>query len=103
LAGGWHQVAELDPKRPDFFRTNRPMILGCHTPWYAGMDVWFPRLNKTFRFKTLTGGFHGSTEGELDTVNLAGDGVRPGDWFLVHVLKPGVRVTVANGMVWTRR
>jgi hypothetical protein len=66
------------------------------------MDVWFPRLNKTVRFRTLTGGFHGSTEGELDAVDLAAEGIRPGDWFLIHMLKPGLQVTVVNCMVWTR-
>jgi len=100
LAVGWHQVSELDPKRPDFFRTNRPMLAGSQTPWYQGMNVWFPRLNKTFRFKTLTGGFHGSTEATLDGVGLAAEGIRPGDWFVIHFLQPGMKVTILNAMVW---
>lgn len=100
LAAGWHQVTELDPQRPAFFRTNRPMLGGSQTPWYWGMSVWFPRLNKTFRFNKLTGGFHGCTEGEFDQVNLAAEGVKPGDWFLIHFLQPGMKVTLPVTMSW---
>ncbi len=102
LANGWHQVSELDPKRPNFFRTTRPMMFGSETQWYAGMEIWFPRLNKTFRFKDLTGGFHMCTEGTLDNADLAAEGVKPGDWFVVHFLKPGLKVSLVNSINWTR-
>lgn len=102
LAVGWHQVTELDGKQPNFFRTNRPMLAGSCSPWYAGMSVWFPRIAKTFRFEDLTGGWHHSTDAILHDVDLAAEGVQEGDWYLVHFVEPGMQVHVANVLQWQR-
>ena len=101
LVVSWHQVTEMDPQRPGFFRTNRPLLAGSCTPWLWGMRAWFPRLDKTFTFEKLTGGFHTSTEGVMHEVNLAAAGVQPGDWFVVHFVQPGMTVTLPATRSWT--
>ena len=105
LVTSWHEVKVLPADRPNVVRTNRPMVDHGNTPWYAGMKLWFPERGKTYTIKQVNevgGGYGGDTVELVDNVNLAAEGIQVGDWYVIHALQPGQRVTVANDFCWRR-
>ena len=99
----WHQVTELPPDRPNVIRTWRPMVDHANGPWYHGLKVWFPERGRTYTIRRVNevGGGHGGDLAELvEDVNLADDGIRPGDWYVIYAVQPGLRVSVANDASW---
>ena len=105
FAAGWHQVARLDPGRPNSLKTNRPFSAGINTSWLHGLKVWFPKAGKTYTFKQTdsSNGTDGAMDLELvEDVDLAAEGVELGDWFAVYAIEPGLRVTVPAEFAWRR-
>ncbi len=105
FAAGWHQVAQLDPERPNSLKTNRPFSAGINTSWLHGLKVWFPKLGETYTFKTTDScnGTEGAMDLELvEDVDLAAEGVKLGDWFTVYAIEPGLEVTVVAELAWRR-
>ncbi len=99
FATSWHQVTVLPEDRPNVIRTNRPMVDHGNTPWYRGMRLWFPELDRLFTIREVNevgGGFGGDTVELVEDVDLADEGVREGDWYVIYGIQPGLRVTVAN-------
>ena len=71
----------------------------ANTPWYAGMNLWFPERGRTYTIKQvneLGGGYGGDTVELAGDVDLASDGIQPGDWYAIHAIRPGLRVNVAS-------
>ncbi len=96
---GWHQVTELPPDRPNVIRTWRPMVDHGNTPWSNGLKPWFPERDKLYTIKKVNpvgGGFGSDTVEWVQNVNLAGQGIRLGDGYVIYGIRPGPRVTVAN-------
>jgi hypothetical protein len=105
LAVSWHEVKILPADRPNVLRTNRPLVDHSNSPWYAGMKAWFPERGQTFTIKqtnAVGGGYGGDLVEMAGEVNLAAEGIREGDWFVVYALQPGQRVTVAGDFSRTR-
>ncbi len=101
----WHQVSVLPADRPHVLRTWRPMVDHGNGPWYHGLKAWFPERGRTYtiaKVNAVGGGYGGDTL-ELDgAVNLAADGIKVGDWYVIHGVEPGRRVMVANELCWRR-
>ena len=105
FAVSWHEVTELPPDRPNVIRTWRPMVDHGNSPWYGGMMLWFPERGKTYTMKAVNevGGGHGGDLVELvEDVNLAAEGITPGDWYVIYGVRPGLQVNVANDFSWRR-
>jgi len=105
LATSWHQVTELPADRPDTLRTWRPMVDHGNSPWYRGLAAWFPERGKTYRIQSTNavgGGYGGDTLTLVGGANLAADGIRVGDWYVIYGVEPGCRVTVHNDLSWRR-
>ena len=105
FAAGWHQVTTLDPERPNRLKTNRTFSAGINTSWLHGLKVWFPKLGKTYTFKTTdsSNGTRGAVDLEVvENVSFAADGVELGDWFTVYAVEPGLRITVPGEFVLRR-
>ncbi len=101
----WHEVMVLPADKPNVIRTNRPMVDHGNNPWYCGMKLWFPERGKTYTIKQVNevGGGHGGDTVELvEKVSLAAEGIRVGDWYVIHAVSPGQRVSVANDFCWRR-
>jgi hypothetical protein len=105
FAVSWHEVTELPADRPNVIRTWRPMVDHGNSPWYNGLRIWFPERQQTYTIRTVNevGGGHGGDTVELvEQVNLREQGIRPGDWYVIHGIRPGLRVSVANDAAWRR-
>ncbi|OGV63420.1 MAG: hypothetical protein A3K19_30780 [Lentisphaerae bacterium RIFOXYB12_FULL_65_16] len=105
FAVSWHEVTELPADRPNVIRTWRPMVDHGNGPWYGGLKLWFPERGKTYTMKKVNevgGGFGGDTVELVEDVNLAADGIKPGDWYVIYAVRPGLRVHVANDFAWRR-
>lgn len=103
FAAGWHQVAFLDGKRPNVLKTHRPMVKFGNLPWYEGCKAWFPGRGKSYVIKEteeVGGGFGGCVLELEDSVNLAADGIRPGDWYVIYAIEPGLSVSVPADFTW---
>lgn len=101
----WHQVTELPADKPNTLRTWRPMVDHGNGPWYRGLKLWFPERNKLYTIKTTNevGGGYGGDRAELvENVNLAAEGIKPGDWYVIYAVQPGLKVRVANDFAWRR-
>jgi hypothetical protein len=101
----WHQVTELPADRPNVIRTWRPMVDHGNSPWYNGLPLWFPERNQTYTIKRVNevgGGYGGDTVELVESANLSAAGIRPGDWYVIYAVRPGLRVTVANDVAWRR-
>jgi len=105
FATGWHQVTELNAEGPNSLRTNRTFSAGANTSWVWGLKVWFPRTDKRYTFKRTdsTSGTSGAALLEVaEDVDLAAEGVKVGDWFVVYAVEPGERVTVHSSVSWRK-
>lgn len=105
FATSWHEVTELPADRPNVIRTWRPMVDYGNSPWYQGMTLWFPECDRGYTIKRVNevgGGVGGDTVELMGDVNLAADGIQPGDWYVIYGIRPGLRVTVANDLCWRR-
>ncbi len=105
FAAGWHQVSRLDPDRPNSLKTNRPFSAGINTSWILGLKVWFPGIGQTYTFKQTdsANGTEGAMDLELvEDVDLAAEGVKLGDWFVVYAIEPGLEVTVPGELALRR-
>jgi len=103
FAAGWHQVAFLDEERPNVLKTHRPMVKFGNLPWYEGCKAWFPERGKTYVIKdteAVGGGFGGCVLELEDSANLAADGIRPGDWYVIYAIEPGLSVSVPADFTW---
>jgi len=101
----WHQVTTLPADRPNVLRTNRPMVDHGNNPWYHGLKIWFPERGKTFTIKNVNrvgGGYGGDTLEVVEDINLAAQGIRLGDWYVIYGVEPGRKVSVANDFSWRR-
>jgi hypothetical protein len=81
------------------------MVDHGNAPWYCGLNVWFPERDRTYTIKAVNevgGGYGGDTLELADGVDLAADGVRVGDWYVIHAIRPGLQVTVPNDFSWRR-
>jgi len=104
FAASWCQALQLPAKGEgrNTLRTNRPLRAGANTPWPQGLKVWFPKIDKTYTFKRTdpASGITGGTLIELvEDVDLVAAGVKLGDWFVIYVIEPGMRVNVAGEVV----
>ncbi|MBI2300353.1 MAG: hypothetical protein HYU66_15640 [Armatimonadetes bacterium] len=103
FATSWHQVIEMPADRPSVLRTHRPMVDHGNSPWYNGLSLWLPERGKLYTIKRTNevgGGLGGDTV-ELDgAADPAADGVTVGDWYVIHAVRPGLRVAVANDFAW---
>ncbi len=105
FAESWHEVTVLPEDRPNTIRTWRPMQDHANTPWYGGTFAWFPQHGKTFEIDHVNergGGFGGDTVTLRGDVNVAAEGIEVGDWYIIHAIRPGLRVTVPNDLCWRR-
>ncbi|OGV67642.1 MAG: hypothetical protein A3K19_14670 [Lentisphaerae bacterium RIFOXYB12_FULL_65_16] len=106
LVAGWHQVTLIDPKKPNVLKTNRPLTSGSNSPWYWGMKAWFPERGVTAVIKGVAtepdAPWNCTTLTAEDGFDLAAKGIQPGDWFVVHFLEPGLKVTLPNAVVWRK-
>jgi len=105
FAVSWHEVTELPADRPNVIRTWRPMVDHGNSPWYGGMKLWFPERGKTYTMKAVNavgGGVGGDRVELVEDANLAAEGIKPGDWYVIYGVRPGLRVTVANDFAWRR-
>ncbi len=103
FAESWHEVTRLPEDAPNTIRTWRPMQDHANTPWYGGTFAWFPTHGKTFEIDHVNergGGWGGDTVTFRDDVNLAAEGIEVGDWYIIHAIRPGLRVTVPNDLCW---
>ncbi|MBI3922951.1 MAG: NPCBM/NEW2 domain-containing protein [Armatimonadetes bacterium] len=101
----WHEVAVLPADKPNVIRTNRPMVDHGNNPWYCGMKLWFPERGKTYTIKKVNevgGGYGGDTVELVENVNLAAEGVKVGDWYVIYGVQPGLKVTIPNDFCWRR-
>lgn len=101
----WHEVAVLPADKPNVIRTNRPMVDHGNNPWYCGMKLWFPERGKTYTIKKTNevgGGYGGDTVELVENVNLAAEGVKVGDWYVIYGVQPGLKVTIPNDFCWRR-
>ncbi|MBM3475890.1 MAG: hypothetical protein FJX75_21695, partial [Armatimonadetes bacterium] len=99
----WHQVTVLPADRPNVIRTWQPMVDHGNTPWYCGMKLWFPERGKTYTIRQVNevgGGYGGDTVELVEDVDLAAEGIKVGDWYVIYGVRPGLRVTVANDFSW---
>ncbi|MCK5805775.1 MAG: hypothetical protein KAI66_23290, partial [Lentisphaeria bacterium] len=105
FAVSWHEVTELPADQPNVIRTWRPMADHSNSPWYGGMKLWFPERGKTYTMKSVNpvgGGYGGDRVELVEKVDLAADGIKLGDWYVIYGVRPGLRVTVANDFAWRR-
>jgi hypothetical protein len=105
FAVSWHEVTELPADRPNVIRTWRPMVDHGNGPWYGGLKLWFPERGKTYTMKKVNevgGGYGGDLVELVEKVNLAAEGIQPGDWYVIYAVQPGLRVRVANDFTWRR-
>lgn len=105
FAVSWHEVTELPADRPRVIRTWRPLVDHGNSPWYNGLPIWFPERGLTFTIRSVNevgGGYGGDTVELVEDVNLSEAGIRPGDWFVVCAVRPGLRVCAAGDAAWRR-
>lgn len=105
FATSWHQVTVLPADRPNVIRTNRPLVDHGNAPWYEGLRLWFPERDRLYTIRKTSpvgGGVGGDTVELEEGVDLAQDGIKVGDWFVIYGVEPGLRVTVANDFSWRR-
>ncbi|MEI6501980.1 MAG: hypothetical protein WCP21_13245, partial [Armatimonadota bacterium] len=103
FAVSWHEVTELPTDKPNFIRTWRPMVDHANGPWYGGLKLWFPARDKTYTIKKVNevgGGVGGDLVELVENVNLQAEGIKPGDWYVIYAVQPGLRVSVANDFAW---
>ncbi|MBO5724257.1 MAG: hypothetical protein J6S58_05450 [Lentisphaeria bacterium] len=94
---GWHQVMELNKNKPDTLRTNRPMVKYANQPWYEGAKVLFPGRNRSYVIhdtESAGGGYGGTYLTLRKGTNLAKDGIRQGDWFIIYSIEPGQKIFI---------
>jgi len=105
FATSWHQVTVLPADRPETLRTWRPMVDHGNSPWYRGLAIWVPERGRTYQIASTNavgGGYGGDTLTVSGGANLAADGIRVGDWYVIYGVEPGRRVTVHNDLSWRR-
>lgn len=101
----WHEVTELPAERPNVIKTWRPMVDYGNSPYYQGLKLWFPERNKLYTIKQVNrvgGGYGGDTVELLEPVNLAAEGIKVGDWYVIYGVQPGLKVHVANDFCFRR-
>jgi hypothetical protein len=95
----WHQVTVLPTDQPNVIKTWRPMVDHGNNPWYNGLKLWFPERGKLYTIKNVNrvgGGYGGDTVELVEQVDLAAEGLKVGDWYVIYGVQPGLRVNVAN-------
>lgn len=102
----WHQVTVLPTDQPNVIKTWRPMVDHGNNPWYNGLKLWFPdgadgapgrdKLYTIKRVNRVGGGYGGDTVELVEPVNLAAEGIKVGDWYVIYGVRPGLQVSVAN-------
>ena len=95
----WHQVTVLPEDRPNVVRSWRPVVDHGDNPWCWGLKLWFPTRSKLYTIKQVNevgGGYGGDTIELAGNVNLAADGIKVGDWYVIYGIEPGLQVCVAN-------
>lgn len=105
FAMGWYSVALLDTNRPNVLKSDRELWHGINTPWWWGCKAWFPELKQTYTIKkmgTLTWSEDRLTMELTDNVNLKANGVKPGNWFVIYAIEPGLKVTVPGQFTWRK-
>ena len=103
FAVSWHQVTTLPADQPNVIRTWRPMVDRGNNFWYDGMKLWFPARGKLYTIKRVNevgGGYGGDTVELVEPVNLAQEGIKPGDWYVIYGVRPGLKVTVPNDLCY---
>jgi len=101
FATGWHEVVLIDPDRPNLLKTNRQLWHGINTPWWWGCKIWFPERGQTY---TIRKTYSDRVTLEVaEQVDLAAEGVKPGDWFVIYAIEPGLKVTVPCELAWQRQ
>ncbi|MBU0610609.1 MAG: heparinase II/III-family protein [Armatimonadetes bacterium] len=106
FATGWHQVTDMGTAGPNTLRTNRTFSAGINTSWVWGLRVWFPRTGHRYtcrRIDPMVGGASGAALLEVaEDVELAAEGIKPGDWFVAYFIEPGQTVSVASSASWRK-
>ncbi|MBU0608399.1 MAG: hypothetical protein KKI08_10975, partial [Armatimonadetes bacterium] len=95
----WHQVTVLPEEQGNVIKTWRPMVDHGNNPWYNGLKLWFPERGKLYTIKNVNrvgGGYGGDTVEVVEKVNLAAEGIKIGDWYVIYGVRPGLQVSVAN-------
>lgn len=98
-------MTELPSDRPNVIRTWRPMVDHANGPWYNGLPLWFPERGQTYTIRGVNevgGGYGGDTVELVESANLTEAGIRPGDWYVIYAVRPGLRVNVASDVAWRR-
>lgn len=101
----WHQVTVLPEDQPNVIKTWRPMVDHGNNPWYNGLKLWFPERGKLYTIKRVNrvgGGYGGDTVELVEPVNLAAEGIKIGDWYVIYGVQPGLQVNVANDFCFRR-
>jgi len=100
LSMGWYQVSLLDPDKPNSLSSNRQLWAGINSPWWSGAKAWFPEKDQTYTIAKTYG--DRMTMDIADEVDLAAEGIEPGDWFIIHAIEPGQTVSVPCELAWRR-
>ncbi len=96
---GYHQVMKFDSSKPNFLITGTPMCAYSNQPYYEGLKIYFPGIKKYYTIKdtdAFAGGGGGCRLTLVEGSNPAADGVKPGDWYIIENLRPGLNVKVID-------
>jgi hypothetical protein len=99
FSGGWYQVNLLDPQKRNRLLSSRTITQGMYSPWWNGWKAWFPERDRTYTIHE-TGGNGRDEVDFVEDVDLQAEGIRPGDWFTVYGIEPGLKVTVPGEYSW---
>ena len=103
FSAGWYQVRLLDPAKRNRLQSSRSITQGIYSPWWKGWKAWFPERGRTYTIDRTGGSEVANLRAEVDfagAIDLETDGIRPGDWFIVYAIEPGLAVTVPDTCVW---
>jgi hypothetical protein len=98
---GYHQVMKFDTEKPNFILTNTPMEAYSNQPYYEGLKVYFPRINKYYTIQDtdpFAGGGGGCRLTLTPGSNPAADGAAVGDWYIIENIRPGLKVKVIDSV-----
>jgi hypothetical protein len=101
----WHDVFDFPKDKPGAIRTTRQLGKHANSPWYDGMQVWFPEKDRHFTIGSVS---RKNTPEDACVLTLAGvddpaaAGIEPGDWFVIYGIRPGLEASVAGQWEWRR-
>jgi len=103
FTGGWYQVNLLDAQKRNRLLSSRTITQGMYSPWWNGWKAWFPERDRTYTIHETGGSSVENFRARVDfveDVDLQAEGIRPGDWFTIYGIEPGLKVTVPGEYSW---